>query len=59
MLRCFSVQFELRHKLRCTNFPGKGIADVNYLLAGRCFYKVKIENRYKSACLNALLRLDF
>ena len=33
MLRCFSFQFELRHKLRCTNFPDKGIVDVNFLLA--------------------------
>ena len=33
MLRCFSFQFELRHKLCCTNFPDKGIVDVNFLLA--------------------------
>ena len=46
MLRCFSFQFELRHKLCCTNFPDKGIVDVNFLLAVAAALVTLMDNNF-------------
>ena len=46
MLRCFSFQFELRHKLCCTNFPDKGIVDVNFLLAVSAALVTLMDNNF-------------
>lgn len=46
MLRCFSFQFKLRHKLRCTDLSNKGIVDVNFLLAVAATLVTLMDNNF-------------
>ena len=58
MLRCFSFQFELRHKLCCTNFPDKGIVDVNFLLTVAAALVTLMDNNFLYQIMKHMLPIS-